>query len=837
MNVLRWTLALALLTTSLTPTAVTDHLSVGGQDSLGLQRTENARTPSVDQATWERGTQHPCTEPAGDPATATAELQAVTTADPLCGRLVYHPGTVFAQTSPPDQTYPLGRFEANGTVYHALEFDVVLTHYVGTFGAWSCLPWCLDGPGTTGYMLAHDALYEAGLSEDDGQGTWQRDRGAQTYNVDLHLPHAVMVAEAATGTGYLDGWRPATGDLSFIGFLDGARDTGWEPIGADQLEAIVASLQRQGRLPEATQARVCGFNPVFNLSAPGTWHPGCEVSFRWVGPTGDEPGPDEPRSPCRSPTYVCGTHQPAWHAKAVCGVGTGTCRLPEEAMDPSADGRVPLQRRADPGDPRPPRHADSTTAHRIWHFVAAPTPSGCNGAQEPGFEPWTYLAHDLDIHTPPGQDRHAQNLDGLQAWSAAAAGRQQGHALDLWEATVPPVWADDQVEPNAQPVGRWADTAREHVRVDRSNTSACLTLPGTPETADTVDPWVDLLDARTEQIAVEALLDGAISLPQDPLELAASDGERDASNQAGPAWLRSRGKVGVFTDRDDDGRYDQAPRDRLWDAVGSVGAYPLFWDLWLDESGQVDPRAGCHPLDPSGPTAGLTGHPASSSLSTMMAHAGYGPRTGLVQAVYLRMPTVLVHLPSTTVVGPVEGDQIHLFMSQGVRSLYADGDPHEGDPWIVDTIDGLLAALKTHAVETGSPDPPPVVQPLRAVPGDPPPPPRADLGQVVVEADGLERTWSNQTDLSPQCDEPTGGFTSDWAFLHACPTPEACRGATIITLYLYEDGPHNPLTLTTDDPGTWIEPFAPHGEVIGLEPGTNVWVDVDPLDGDPSRNR
>lgn len=840
MHVLRWTLAIALLTMGPGATVGAHHLSVGGQDSVGVTWTESPADPSISSADRQRGLRHPCHEPAGRPEDTRDELLAEAAEDPLCGRLLYHPGTDFAQASPPDQSYPYTRFEADGTDYHDLRFDVVLTQYVGTFGAWSCLPWCATDPGRATYELAHDSLYEAGLTEDDGEDAWTGDRGSQTYNADLHLPHAIRIAEDASGAGDLDGWRPASGDVSFVGFLEGARTTGWGPIDGEELRAMVLGLQSQGTLPEQTRPKVCGFTPEVNLSAPGRWDPGCEIEFRWVGPDDDASGSGRFGSPCSSPAYVCGMNRPAWHAKVVCGMGTGTCRLPSEVHDPRIEDRLPVHRRPDLEDPLPPRPADSTTDHRIWHFVVAPTPSSCNGAQEPGFRPWVYLAHDLDIYTPPGQRYHHQNVVGPQDIADAATGRLRVQVLDAWERASEPVWATDQVEPNADPIGSWADTSGTYLRVDRANTSACLALPGTPETSATVDPWIDLLDSRAEQIAVEALIAGRIGADgRDPglSQPSGSPDARDARNHGGPSWLTLSGKVGIFTDRDDDGTYRQAPPDRLWDGVQAVGAYPLFWDMWLDEDGYPHAREGCSPYAQQSLTAPLSGGRYAAPLSQLMDAAGYGPRTGLVQALYLREPTALTHLPSGTVLEQPTGDQIYLFMSQGIRSLYAGGDPERGDPWVIDTVGGLLDALRTYAVETGSPEPPAVIEPIAQIPEPDPIRTRVDAGVVIVEGPTVGLTWENRSDFQPQCGQATGGFSSDWAFTHACGQPWVCRGDTVATLYLYEDGPHNPLTTPEPDGTHWIQPFTVAGEVVGLDHGPHAWVDIDPLDGDPTRSR
>jgi hypothetical protein len=239
------------------------------------------------------------------------------------------------------------------------------------------------------------------------------------------------------------------------------------------------------------------------------------------------------------------------------------------------------------------------------------------------------------------------------------------------------------------------------------------------------------------------------------------------------------GKVGVFTDKDDDGRYDQAPNRRLFAGVDETGAYPLFWDARV-EDGTIDTDAGCR--------IGNEG----ARLSAAMAQAGYGPQTGLLMVVYKAQPTVLYEWRTSQAFAEPIAGQAYVLLSS---SLHAQRDDRVVQDAIRTALDQVPADL--------APDDPRVVYP----------------GDRIAPA----------SDFYEQCGYPTGGYHTSWSFTHAA---HGTEGATIVTGYLL-DNQAGDGQLGAEGP---LVAFEPHGEPYSFPQGRHLWLDVDPLDGDPDRN-
>lgn len=802
-----------LLALALLPAGTAYHLSIGYEDAVGVQGWENRERPSVPSELWERGTRADCQAPPdGMIDWVVDDLVILGSRDPFCGRLRYHPGTDFAQESPPDQDHP---FNGLDDPLDRLGFDVVMTSYVGTYGQETCLPWCLDGAGAglLAYETVHALGYEVGVVEDDEEVVSASDRGWQRFNAELLLPNAGVVGQDASGLWTADGWSAPLHDVSFVAFLV---DVEREPIDQARLSGIVAELKQADRMAPGALARVCGYAVDADLTGSARTSRGCELPFEWRGWDQGPPRLDSYRDPCGAPGYVCGPVTAAWQAELVCQAATGACTGSEPAHEAqvSPPGTIPRQPAA--GSQTPARAGDSTLGYRVWHFVAAPTPSACQGHRAPGFDVETsfgvpYLAHDLDIYAPATQALAIEETDTIERSTLEEAQRTQDLGLEALDLAARAAWREAMAEPNsAHGVGPWEETSRTYVDIPRSADDPCFQLGSLQETPDTVDPWVDILDARAVHDVTRERTEGEIgaypaSSPWDPLA------DTDSTNRPGPAQIRIEGKVGVFADKDDDRIYDQAPWAELWEGVKPVGAYPLFWDLWLDEAGEPSSELGCTPT--SRPVAGIPGGEDGLSLSEHMSFEGYGQRTGLITAVYQHRPTIWSHETSGRVVVPQQtpGGAITVLMSQGLHRLYAGTDGAGPDPYVRDVVERLVDGITAYVTQTLE----------RPAPGVHLP------GQDRIEAEGA------QSDLEPQCGLPTGGFQSAWTFGHACPGLLGCSGDTMVTVYVRDGGPQPQLET---QPPFWIDVFAPGGEPVAWD-GRDLWVDVDPLDGDPSRNR
>lgn len=809
---------LAVIVVSL-PLASAFHLSLGASDAVASVQ-ETPSDPSVPSRWHDIGTRTSTCYQADPnvPEGTTDELQRAVSKQGFCGELVFEQGTPLEQESPPDQDLrdPI------------LSFDAMFTTYVGTHQTQTCLPWCYPPQGQAAYEGANDLGAAAGLTP-PGEQAWEEDEGWQEYAVNLAIANPTLAAGQQLGTHPMNGWIFPVYDQTIVAFL---RSHGGSPVDDEDLASLVDALKTEGDLPPRAVPSVCGFTPDGDIQPQNEPSSPCEVEFRWVGPA----DPDEHGStPCASETYVCGAAAPHWQARVTCVMAATSCGAPARSATP-AEARVEaslvddgfvgdaLEPPAPPGSPPgtstprpagplggpggrtensdPPTSADSTTRYVRWHFVVAPTISPCSGlvdpgvAFQPGAAPDPYLAYDLDVftpvaHTTPGPtDGFANVRDWATAIAREAAGQADdetpqpqeiggGTALPAEDARrhVAKTW---KTEPNAP-----GDTSKELVRIDRDN--PCTQIQGTTETSATLDPWVNVVDSRVT------------SSGQGVDTYGNARSNQSAGNRPGPGWYTTQGMTGLFADPDDDGDYEQASSSTVFSDIMEVGAYPMFWDMRLDHKGNIDPDAGCRMTD--------------RTLTEMMAEAGYGPRTGLIQIVLLHEGADWYYRDDSTglehenVVGLDErpgatDPNAYLFMSQGLWQLWERGDR---------TVEVAVEAM------------------LHKLPGD-----RYD---VWPSTRMLEPPPEGRSDFYPQCNEGTGGFTSRWDFTHHCleEEPASCKGDTVATAYLYENA---------DGDGTLggaaIPAFQPAGAqpfdgFTGSDPG-RLWIDVDPLDNDPERN-
>ncbi len=819
--------ASVLLLGAVVPAGTAYHLSAGADDSLLVGPGEARGRPSVDDAMWRRGIGVGCSDRSNDAASTIDGPTWLVDGDPWCGRLVYNREVPdFTVHSSPDQSYHTGALPGPA---RELSFDVVMTSYVGTYGFETCLPWCADGSGRglEAYKAAHMATAEVDLTDDE-ERVGAADRGWQRYNLGLRLPHAGAVASGLVGYHSGDGWTAAAMDTSFVGFL---QDALGDPVDDRRLEAWVLDLKEEGILHPDAQARICGYTPGADLHHRDRASRSCEVAFSWVGEDDTVGSLEGYGGPCETPAYLCGVNTPGWYAHLGCQAITGVCTTPGGGRTYGAPGTVPtLDRRPVDTSLVPDRPTDSTLGYRLWHFVVAPTASACDAHVEPGF--WfdiggldagsiPYLAHDLDVHTPAGEGLNLDQTDTLEQLAIQETRDTLAGLGEVGEAGVSLAWREHRREPNAEPQANpLEETTGTHVRVDRSVAAECLALASTAETPTTVDPWLDVIDGRAVLDATETTSDDRI----DPLEgelggyalsSARSPGaDPDATNRPGPASLRIEGKVGVFADKDDDGRYLGQPAGRLWEGWEEIGAYPMFWDLWLDEDHWPGSGIGCRPADHvANEQAGKPGGSAPT-LTEMMVQAGYEARTGLLAAVYQSQPAVWedTRTGERHLVGDQGRGGVTVLMSQGLHRLYNGTEQTRPDPWTVSTIRGIIQELTTYATDgLGHPAP-----------------------ELFIPSRDRAGQGSGTSDFVPQCGQATGGFQSAWRFSHACPGPLGCQGDTLVTAYLRQGGPEH---LGQAPPWTWLEPFTPEGQGAYDWEGQAVWVDVDPLDGDPTRSR
>lgn len=745
-----WTLiTVGLVLLSTVPSIQGFHLSAGSQDAVLLQPREAPGDPDTEASLYERGIQTDCPDP--------DDL----TGDPFCGKLIYHAGTELAQASPPDQHVPMTGWT----------FDVVASQYVGTYGLGTCYPWCAPG-GVIAYETVDGTLHETFPGIFTASHEDESNPNHQSYAVDLRMPNAIQVAQTAAGSGSGSGWLLPTTDPTFVGFL---YDEAGTRVDQATLSGTIEDLIQAEQLPESAQATVCGFSASLDEAGPTREAPltdtvttACDVLFTWrsegtdsdFGPSGDER--------CDSAAYVCGTMTPAWYGQLACK-GWAGCQAAHETGDAW----------------------HSTPDHDVWHHVVAPTLSDCGGLQDPGFliepfAPMPYIAHDLDIYTPPTSDvtpvapgdQTEATLEPLTTPATQAVDpNDQIDPVESAETAMEPLGLPGEVEPTYRTVVKpeipepnaEGDTSKS-ISIDRT-LGQCDQLGDQAETPATADPWVNQIDTVQRVWTWNGMDDSQIGLYLN------TEGHQDENNRPGPNLYLSDGRVGIFTDKDDDGVYDQAGEEDLFTGIDRVGAYPMFWDMHLDED-----------LQPSG---GCQAEFAQAPLAEAMAQAGYGPRTGLIEAIYLKEPTAIYDRRTNDIHTFLDGETVFVAKSQAIKALEAADDP---------TVIGLIH----ETVEaTGAPAEADMV----------------DLHDVKPQA----------SDFWEQCGEPTGRYVQELQFLHDCTT--GCDGDTVVTTYVFE------VTSTDGVLGDGTIPaFKPDGQTpYSFGTGVHTWTDVDPFDNDPDR--
>ncbi len=812
------------------PLVSATHFSVGNQDSVGLQPTEAEGSPSIcNDASlpgceevsdlWLSGTSTTnadgdCEyEPSGDLADAQAEATAATSADAFCGELVYNtaPGQGdYTQVSPPDQDYP------GGNAYE-LTFDAVWSGYVGNYGLSTCLPvFC---PGITGSQLlwetVHNTGAQAGISDNAEEANEKEDPDHfQQFAANLQFPQASLVASQASGL-YSDsnGWLAQTGDQSIVAFLQTPREDidldGDGNVDDDELKALVdgkdldgdgtedgLDLKSQGVISASANSLVCAFTPEADVAITATQGNFCEVIFNWFE---EEKNPDTDfdgyKDPCGSATYVCGANQPAWYAQLVCKVApvTGSgwgCAASGGSLGPDST----FATRDTP--------SRSTTDYDIWHFTVAPAPIECDA--EPGFQFATkqdatipYLAHDLDIFEPATGAVGVDQTDPVREWGHAfgenAGGSTIGTVtgLDVGELLPAERYAVDkdyQVEPN-NPGDTSQSLAGVQAETDdpelvRTTGDDCAAFRTGQETH--FDPWVDLIDSQVSWSIPAVLTDEPIHA-----DLAAHQ-HQDAGN-AGTTMtgVTTSGQVGMFTDIDDDGEYDQAASSEKSKEAIATGAYELIYDIRVDETtGQLDTDGGC------------TGGFGQTTITEQASQAGYGAYTGLLQVVYSDAISAPYHDGLGFLGNVSTGDTAYVLLSQSLQA-HVERD----DPVVQTVIDNALAKVPGFSQST-------------------------DVRYVSQEA-------NTTSDFLDQCRQGTGGFSSLWDIVRLC--APGCQGDTVVTSYVMQlpDGTIGGGEIKAFDPDADGTPYDFNANPAGFYDSTNnvhQWFDVDPIDGDETRN-
>lgn len=504
---------------------------------------------------------------------------------------------------------------------------------------------------------------------------------------------------------------------------------------------------------------MCGFTPDADLDPRGS-RPGCEVPFAWRA--------QDASGPCSSPTYTCGSVRSAWHAQIACTPAAGTCGA--QTADNPLEGSV-LPREPANLTPSADRPADSTTEPAVWHFVVGPTPSACQGDEEPGFDldprGLGPLAHDLDIYTVPDDNFVDTQATPTADWGAQRLARDGSQA---WREATDPAFAAPEQEPTTEATVHGLGDDTGTVRVDREWRD-CRALWSPAETPDTLDPWVNRIDARLERSHTADHHEHHLE-PSPPTQGPGRTG-----------LYTPTGEVGLFADRDDDGRPEQAPWADAFDRPARTGTYPVLWDMRADRHGNPGDGEGCR-VTPDGPR-----------LPAAMAEAGYGPRTGLIQAVATEDPTTWVHRPTETVLTAPQGGVFVLasqaIVTQGMRE-------HDTEPLVEERIDTLSQAAR-ELVDLEEAD-------------------RWLLNpylQASTDGDAA------RSDLQPQCGEPTGGFTSTWSLTRTCRS--GCGSAASVTEALLDLGPPSEAFL---DGQAWARPM-PVGHEEVFAHGVRHWTDVD----------
>lgn len=751
-----------------------EHLSAGASEAVLVGPTETPETPSVEDELYRSGIAEDCRE--ADPR-ANEELAM---REAICGQLRYHAQAPnLTVISPEDQDLRSPGSDDRGS-RQVGAFDVQVTHYVGSYGLETCHPWCSQPTVRQAYETAHIATRWAGLTEEGDE----RDRGTQAYGANLHLPNALQTSQGALTSTPGDGWIfPAT-DQGFVAHLFDGDGEAIDPL---RLGQWVANRTAEGALPEDAVPLVCGFTPEAELSPRGS-APGCEVRFEWIGKGG-------PHGPCHAAAYICGEANQVWQAEVACGVGHGRCSLDR----PDRGDRVTVERDALASRPEGTGPGDSTRDPVVWHFVVAPSPSLCEGAREPGFATTSsvaeapYMAHDLDVYTTIDRWLAPHQATPAVDWTAGLPFPVLNETLH--EATQP-AWRKSASEPNEpRPVGGLNDTSRSR-SIDRTWTN-CERLQNPTETKHSFDPWVNVVDGRLERTRAEATwndrrhvdfvdvqtparAEGRIEAPT------GTDGQRARTGTYTPG-----GHVGYFADADDSGDFERLPWSRQFDDAEQRGAYPVLWDMRLDEAGQPNAEASCE--------VERRGGAETQALTEAMQEAGYGAQTGIVQVVGLAEPAAWTHrLTGVTAPWPAGGVFV-LASSAPLHALQAEPNASWSDEkwWLRGQAEAAIEAA-AHAVG-------------------------ADPEEAVLLNEFAPRPPS--TDYAAQCGEPTGSFTSVWQLTRDCPGDGSCRDGALVTRAMVDVEDPSQAFLEGE---AWAQPFPEgHHEAFGTE--AFAWTDVDRL--------
>ncbi len=888
------TIAIVLVLAGFVPLASGFHLSAGANDAVGVTPEESPDDPTVPLDRQNVGITDPddCFEASG----SADDIAASVDTDEFCGELVYNDleGTEPLIQPALDTGFALDQHMpafsmGDGTTVQVTQFDVVQVSEAG-FGYFS------DGfstcyvPGSLSYYeAAHDAGNQVGLtpSSEDVHEQEPSDQPCDIYvGAQVAYPNAVNVAQQTTGTMDMNGWMMPNGKTKWIGFLEA--DIGADPacqgvtVDDDTLVGIVkgeavagvdvncdgefdapGAAGATGGLPNSAIPNVCGFFPAEGNK--GTLEGTCDIQFFWIGPEEKSDPSASPEDPffdsedysdwCASRAYMCGTNQPGWYAEFL-----------SDALGGHPLNQLLVQEH-------------STTAYDIFHWVAAPTQSSCGGLQEPGFlfEPSdaspdaaaAYAAHDLDVYTTPSTAAGVRSTSNVDAAANAFVDEETrspietvGDALSLPpEATATVTETQAQVdnatllvhknsvqEPNAygdtSQVAIEGDNPKTFIGTDGSAIDADLTrsldnplpcdiLRGNEQVAD---PWVPYFDIRT----VRDVSGDGLFVSNDAFDpYLTTDRNQDDQNRPGPFQYFHFGEVGMLTDKVDDG-FAPDGNNRIFpgadDLYNEDWAYPLFWDMWVD----VDETTGDVTIDRDGGCEYTGVSQMTGKLPGLMADAGYGKHTGLINVYYLEEPTYIMNF-NTFDIYPFLGQTAYVTMSSNYVEILrqslgpdlvdgtsddVDGDVDASAALVTGLINDVLAKMPEYLSNYEGP----LVWDPSGVNG-------VD-DQVVILP--VETDPTAPPDFSGNCDFPGYGWQNSWSFAHYCGTSQAtvCEGDTVAAGYYMEVTDTGPLADTIGGTDA-IPAFKPGGEeddpyVFGT--GFHKMYDIDPFDNDPTRN-
>jgi hypothetical protein len=771
-------IAALLLIGSVLPSVGARHLSAGYEDTVGLGAEESPTDPTVPQEAYERGVAtEDCYESEGE-ISAEAAREA-TAGDAFCGELVYHQGTGLEQVGPSDQ-----ELLAEGIG----GFDVHVANYMGTAIERFNQPFV--DPVWQG---VHDVGQELGLTDSADDADDEDGDRTQAYHVAVHYPFATHVVQSQTGAWEMNGPMSQEPYQAFVGFL---YDDEGNPISGERLKSMIGAAD----IPDSAVPAVCGFEPFGDFAAINNIG-SCGIELTYFGPRDSDTEFRSYDEECKSPAYVCSPASGgAWHGRIQC---PATCT------------------------------GNSEFNYEILHWVAGPVlEQDCNG-RAPGFaldpkagSSLPYMAHDLDVYSPTASAVEQASFPTTWTWANDGADTVQqdaeeragdvlsnapdlpgGPDLSSVDEAQTLVTKANRVEPNAEAAGALGDTSQSLTddALERSITE-CQALTSSEE-VDTVDDWVDIVDGDVA-LGVTGERSGSglenfagadlagFGTGNDGLYLTSAD-HQDSANRPGPGTMWTEGKVGMFTDKNDDADYDQVFLGAKYqvDEIEETGAYPLLWDMWVEDT-EPAPGQGCTAV-------------GGATHTEMMVDAGYGADTGLAQLVYLNEPTTFVDTETGQTSPYPEGNTIFVLGSNAVHELWSPGDP-TADSALASEIASTVADLQAYADAANGDDPAPNV----VMPGE-------DLGL--------------DSDFETQCREPTGGFTSALSFVHDCSLD--CSGDTIATVYTFDvargDGTLGGGSELGQPPVFSTE----NTDAFDFGQGQQTWVDVDPFDNDPDRNR